>query len=161
MPIAALLASIALYVPVPAGVTVQVGQCPGYEVAVSCADTQGRVVYLLPDDDRANLRFTLAHELGHIWDADHMTDPYRAAFTAQTGAPDRAWFSDADTSLDPGEAFANAYAYCSMSPRARRREFRDDGNGYPGIGIRYQGRAGRQVVANTCWLLDHPPTSRM
>lgn len=113
-------------------------------------------IYLVEPLGGSDTRLTLAHELGHVWDAEHMTDQYRAAFTSQTGSSGRPWFSEADTPFDPGEAFANAYAYCSMSPRARRREFRDDG-GYPGIGINYQGRPGRQIVANTCWLLDHPP----
>lgn len=151
MHLAAVLASIALYAPLPAGVTVHLERCPTTGTS-GCAYVQTGDIYVTPhpDSDRRVFRFLLAHELGHVWDAQHMDDSHRDSFAAQVGMLGQPWL-DPDALAQPGESFADAYAFCAFSPRARRGYLGDFGGYTYGTGI------AKQVVANVCWLLDHPP----
>lgn len=105
--------------------------------------------------------YVLAHELGHMWDAEHMTDDRRADFSAMVHLPfsSQTWLNANIESRGrvpvAGELFADAYALCALGPNYRawnRRTF--------GFGMHYGGGYGplsRSAVAATCWLLDHPP----
>jgi hypothetical protein len=161
MNIAAALAFLALNVPLPSGVTVVEQRCAVRPDAASCADIVHKTVYLAPEDEREGWRpahYILAHELGHLWDFEHMDDARRAAFSSMVGLPFTpvAWFYQATRTSAPGdEQFADAYALCALGPKYRRwdqRSFGDAthyGGGYAPLP--------KRVVAATCWLLDHPP----
>lgn len=67
-------------------------------------------------------RWTFYHELGHIFDAEEMTDPERGQFLTSIGFPERAWdYSEPGVDIhqtEPREFFANAYAECATTGSA-------------------------------------------
>jgi hypothetical protein len=156
MHLASVLASIALFVPVPPGVHVVMRGCPG-DPTISCADGN-RTIYLRPADLRAgypDAHLMLAHELGHIWDLERFTDTDRGHYRTVLGLGRSDWFPGLDNEvtpdgvLAPAEYFADAYALCSMSPRYRRWLRRH--GGYYGT---YGERVRRRDLAITCWMID-------
>lgn len=88
--------------------------CPYYDFLVSCADTEAHEVWLYGKD-----RFTLAHELGHQFDEQYLTDQVRAWFRVKMGA-DRsgAWVRP----YGPNEWFADFYADCTIGNRRNSQE---------------------------------------
>lgn len=155
MTVTSLLASIAIFVPLPAHVNVVPTRCPIQRAwIVACTDLVTATIYM-PHPTK----LTLAHELGHVWDSQNLDDADRANYSRMVSQPDAAWFSaDPDTNLDPlapvdpGERFADSYALCSVSPKERRRLWRQ--------WLDYVGSYGeiipRRALANTCWLLHRP-----
>lgn len=155
MSIAALLASLAVFAPMPAGIHVVKQPCP-YGGEGSCA--YSNTVYLDPGmthNGRLATMAILAHEIGHIWDAQHMDDTARARYASMLGYAGEPWLLDSNDDLDhpaAGEQFADNYALCALGP-ARRRRFRQGRHHY--FGPAYGAVVPRQAVANTCWALRH------
>jgi hypothetical protein len=93
-----------------------------------------------------------------VWDAEYMTDRYRAVFSNLVGRPGWSWLDptapEPGQHLHPGELFADVYGLCSMSPHARHVYVRSVG-GYRSVigGVRLS----KAVVADTCWLIHHAP----
>jgi hypothetical protein len=127
-------------IPGPRTVTVEYGPCPDSEDGGSCADTERAIVYLDDDDD-----FTRQHELGHLFDAQRLDGPERAALARLLDAPDDApWDAGTDEQCDdtvcPSERFADAYATC-------RLRFSPDGEWADGYGYAPSVRTHRRVCA--------------
>lgn len=98
-------------VPGPRGtITVHLAGCPGHEQARGCTLSDRPAVFVRPD--LLDAPATLLHELGHVFDRQHMTDALRARFAATIGSH-LPWAGQ--TGLR--EAFAEAYGLC-----ARRSE---------------------------------------
>ncbi|HEY3186458.1 MAG TPA: hypothetical protein VGJ70_03220 [Solirubrobacteraceae bacterium] len=97
-------------VPTPAGtVTLRLAGCPSHwDGGVACADQASRTIYLGPG---GRGRETFLHELGHIFDAEVMTDAARAGFQAALHLPG-AW-NDESAGAPPLEMFADAYSLCA------------------------------------------------
>ena len=112
--------------PLPPRFEIRYEPCPDYLPEItSCADQENAVIWLAPDADR----FTRWHELGHLFDAQLLTDADRAWFTARLGfAAGTPWIGDDDAWAEyggmvvPAEHFADAYAMCALglSPGGRR-----------------------------------------
>lgn len=145
---AALLATLALM----PGLTIHMQECPYYHPGLSCA-VPPNTIYLAPA--QAPNPINLAHELGHIWDYNHMTDRYRAAFAAQAGVPAEPWLDGLrPDNPSAGERFADAFALCLIGPGTRRIR-RQLHHGYD-VGV-YGERIPHLAVASVCWLRHHPP----
>jgi hypothetical protein len=96
-----------------AGVTVMHAPCPAYAAPTSCYVPETRTVYMTPRDERS--RFALLHEYGHAWDFIKLTDAQRDRAKRLLGySSSRDWWHWSPVSGTPGEAFADAYAYCAM-----------------------------------------------
>lgn len=107
--VAAPVSAAAAGVPLPAQMPVVIlAPCP-YEGGSSCI-WLGGPIYL--DPEWAD-RFTLFHELGHVFDYQHMDDRERAAFLRLTGDR-RPWRSPRNS---PHEKFAESYATCALHRR--------------------------------------------
>jgi hypothetical protein len=165
MNLALALAMLATHAPLPAHVRVVQHPCPqaqAVEVA-GCADVARGIVYVAPALKRGGpwpWRFALAHELGHVWDYQHMADATRQRYTDMIGQAGADWQSGAAAAPlevfaqpPPQEIFADAYAFCAMGPRYRRW----DRTGHVYIGQFYFDTIPARAVAATCWLLHHPP----
>ena len=115
--------------PFPPKFEIRYEPCPDYLPEItSCADQENAVIWLAPDADR----FDRWHELGHLFDAQLLTDADRAWFTPLLGfEPGMPWFGDYDAFVErhdlsatlPGEQFADAYAACAigLKPQGERR----------------------------------------
>jgi hypothetical protein len=88
------------------------GMPDGHLGAASCSSAVSGEIWL---PDWAFDRFTLAHELGHQFDRQYLTDADRAWLRRLMHAPARAWFTYAGAD----EWFADYYADCAT--RAWRR----------------------------------------
>jgi hypothetical protein len=104
-------------VPLPDGVTVTVAPCPGYPDALGCAVAATATVYVRSAKDRE----TRAHELGHLWDAQVLTDDDRAWFSKRLGRPRLPWTRSPGQTSN-GELFAEAYARCAVPLKRGRGE---------------------------------------
>lgn len=78
-------------------------------------------VYLRRGDTRAIVAHDIAHELGHAYDAERMTDASRRAYLDRRGVPAAAWTATdaSDYAVGAGD-FAEVYALChAASPDFR------------------------------------------
>lgn len=116
--------------PAPPSITIHENTpCPEYlPDEYSCTDQDTGEIWLLPDAGR----FDRQHEIGHLFDAQILTDQDRAWFTRtlgfKTGTP---WFGDYGAFVEtaslagtlPGEQFADAYAACALgkTPAGHRK----------------------------------------
>jgi hypothetical protein len=163
--IAVALSLLALHAPPPANVTIVEQRCPGASPAMetSCAVLASNVIYLDPvmrTNGQRQWRFALAHELGHMWDYQHLTDDARQRFAQMVGQPGADWLTGEATSMPqifgqipPIEVFADAYAFCAMGANYRR--WARFGDHY--TAQYYFETIPTRAVAATCWLLHHPP----
>jgi len=89
-------------------------------------DTGARTItlYLARNDAPHLTAHDLAHELGHAWDAEHMTSVMRRAYLARRGAAGARWWPSArasDYAVGAGD-FAEVFALChAASPAFRSR----------------------------------------
>jgi hypothetical protein len=123
--LAAPTAADAARMPLPRATIVNT-ECPYYAeqgAHSSCADTETNVVYLSPGDGR----WTKLHELGHLFDAQYLTDTTRAWMTTALGIPaGTPWWGETGIGLSgaqhtsPGEQFADIYAMCALGDIQRR-----------------------------------------
>jgi hypothetical protein len=90
-------------------------------------DTESHTItlYLARDDTPHRTAHDLAHELGHAWDAEHMTAATRHAYLVARGVPRASWWptkgglSDYDSGAGD---FAEVFALChAASPDFRSR----------------------------------------
>jgi hypothetical protein len=129
----------------PGTVVVDLAPCPGsaYE---ACWDAAGLHV---PIARGVDVRWTLMHELGHVFDDRVLIGADRAAFKRVIRYPG-AWMTGAEPA---GERFAEAYAGCAIYSRAP----------YGGLDGEYGYTAGPQTFARACALIRraavryHPP----
>ena len=129
----------------PGIVVVDLAPCPGsaYE---ACWDPAGLHV---PIGRGVDVRWTLMHELGHVFDDRVLTGVDRAAFK-RVIRYSGAWTTGAEPA---GERFAEAYAGCAIYSRAP----------YGGLEGEYGYTAGPQTFARACGLIRraaaryHPP----
>jgi hypothetical protein len=119
----------------PGTVVVDLHACPGTEYD-GCWDT---TVLHLPTARGVDLRWTLLHELGHVFDDRVLTAADRAAFKGAIR------YSGAWTSGDEpaGERFAEAYAGCALYAHAP----------YGGLQGQYGYTAGPQTFRRVCELI--------
>lgn len=115
-------------VPMPRTAIVHYASCP--DGGGSCAYADRAEVYIEPGADL----YTLMHELGHIFDRQHLNPWDRARFARLLGLPGE-W--NRGTGLDglqsPHERFADAYATCALglTPARGRWETAYDYNPSP------------------------------
>lgn len=95
--------------------------CPNAVRSQGCANPPTGEIWLAYLD-----RHGLAHELGHIFDAQHLNSAVREQFTALLGAsPTTTWEGmtgdECLMQVCPSELFADAYAACAldMTPQGR------------------------------------------
>jgi len=127
---------------------------------ISCAHPAQDAVYIDPAvKAQGEWRLVIAHELGHVWDYQHLNDSARARYAALVGAAGAPWLSTGGAlltntfaDLPPGETFAEAYALCALGPRYRQWNLTNDTY----FGPSYGEDLSRTEVAATCWLLHHP-----
>jgi hypothetical protein len=87
-------------------------------------DTAKRTItlYLAHGDAPHRTAHDLAHEIGHAWDAEHMTTASRNAYLARRGAPNSPWWprnGRSDYGVGAGD-FAEVFALChAASPDFR------------------------------------------
>lgn len=119
----------------PGVVAVELHPCPGPEYD-SCWDT---TVLHLPTARGVDVRWTLMHELGHVFDDRVLTAADRAAFKTVIR------YSGAWTTGDEpaGERFAEAYAGCAQYARAP----------YGGLQGQYGYVAGPDTFRRACELI--------
>jgi hypothetical protein len=81
-------------------------------------------LYLAQGDAPHRTAHDLAHEIGHAWDADHMTPAMRRAYLASRGVPNAPWWPTgkrSDYGVGAGD-FAEVFALChAASPEFRSR----------------------------------------
>ena len=81
-------------------------------------------LYLARGDAPHRTAHDLAHEIGHAWDAEHMTTASRRAYLARRGVPKAAWWPSSgrsDYAVGAGD-FAEVFALChAASPEFRSR----------------------------------------
>ena len=81
-------------------------------------------LYLARGDAPHRTAHDLAHEIGHAWDAEHMTTASRRAYLARRGVPKAAWWPSSgrsDYAVGAGD-FAEVFALChAASPDFRSR----------------------------------------
>ena len=108
------------YVPGPPGtVVLHLENCPAGQApewAAACALPAQQTIYL---GREAQYKDRFFHELGHIYDADDMTDPLRSLFESVIRRPG-VWAWTATAKNPPVEQFAEAYSMC-----ARHRTLRE------------------------------------
>ena len=82
----------------------------------SRCEVAARRVVLSTNLTNYDLPFALAHELGHLFDAERPTHSQRFAFSSVVGRVPSEWLNRAESQYcgDPGEAFASAYAMLSV-----------------------------------------------
>jgi hypothetical protein len=89
-------------------------------------DTDRHVItlYMATGDAPHRTAHDLAHEIGHAYDAAHLTDAQRRAYLARRGVPHAPWWPTnrrSDYSVGAGD-FAEVYALChAASPEFRSR----------------------------------------
>ena len=106
-------------VPTPSGVvTLVLEACPAYVSAAGCTFAQARRMHLAPI---GRDRRTFFHELGHVFDAQVLTDGERQRFRRLVGARGP-WFGVVGED-SPGEQFAEAYALCARFRTLRTTQF--------------------------------------
>jgi hypothetical protein len=93
--------------------------------ALTDTDTHVITLYLAQGDAPHRTAHDLAHELGHAWDAEHMTPAMRRAYLERRGAPRAPWWPTAagrtDYEVGAGD-FAEVFALChAASPDFRSR----------------------------------------
>jgi hypothetical protein len=115
-------------VPLPPGdVTITRAECPAFPgERATCAYMDTGAIYMAELD-----RFSLAHELGHVFDARVLTEPERARLARLLGMDGAPWENGTGEhcTVDapcPSELFADAYATCAtrgddIRPRRTRR----------------------------------------
>ena len=88
-------------------------------------DTESHTItlYLARDDAPHRTAHDLAHEMGHAWDAEHMTSATRRAYLAVRGVPRASWWPTqagrSDYHAGAGD-FAEVFALChAASPEFR------------------------------------------
>jgi hypothetical protein len=101
--------------PVPAGVTVTFLPGRGGLKGMTYYDTHAVEVYVgsCSAESDALLRHVVAHEMGHAWDSEHMTDQLRADYLAARGIPaGTPWFgcNGCQDFATPAGDFAETYA---------------------------------------------------
>jgi len=101
--------------PVPAGVTVAFLAGRGDLKGMTYYDTHHVEVYVgtCSAESDALLRHVVAHEMGHAWDSEHMTDALRADYLAARGiAAGTPWFgcNGCRDFATPAGDFAETYA---------------------------------------------------
>lgn len=109
-------ASARFAVPLPSSAVVIAGDCPAYADGGSCGYSDGRI-YLVQRD-----RFSLAHELEHLLDAERYDGRDRVLLTRalriRAGTP---WGERTGLScmaeVCPSEVAADAYAACALRLR--------------------------------------------
>jgi hypothetical protein len=99
-------------------------QDPGLR-ALTDTDTHVIMLYLAQGDAPHRTAHDLAHELGHAWDAEHMTPATRRAYLARRGVPRATWWptvaGHTDYEVGAGD-FAEVFALChAASPDFRSR----------------------------------------
>lgn len=109
--------------PQPPRVTVHHADCPDYADGGSCADMATNEIWLAPNSGS----FERWHEIGHLFDAQVLTDPDRAWFMRafrMTGEWVRGTGDECLGKRCPDELFADAYAACAndLRPEGRRRD---------------------------------------
>jgi hypothetical protein len=119
----------------PGAVVVDPAPCPG-SAYQACWDPTGLHV---PVGRGVDVRWTLMHELGHVFDDRVLTGADRAAFKRVIGYSG-AWTTGAEPA---GERFAEAYAGCAIYARAP----------YGGLEGEYGYTAGPQTFARVCGLI--------
>lgn len=133
-------ASAGASVPIPPRVTVHVERCPDYADVLACASDEEIFV------PKGAGPFVYWHEIGHLFDAQVLTDAHRAGFARLT-RDWRLWWANHEflhclypepvgpdvvvigeqecpehVEYDPpGERFADAYAICAMQASGRPR----------------------------------------
>lgn len=154
MNVTALLAAIAVNVPVTPGVQVTVGQCPGLEQAGGCA-IAGQVWVMDSGIGDWNM-LALAHEMGHEFDLANLNDATRLHWKQSQGIKGDGWWQTTAVKMSPAEEFADEFALCAIGPRRRRRIRYGTfyGDYYHGA---YEGMYGEYIpsgkLAQTCWWL--------
>jgi hypothetical protein len=90
-------------------------------------DTESHTItlYLARDDTPHRTAHDLAHEMGHAWDAEHMTSATRRAYLARRAVPHAEWWptkaGHSDYDVGAGD-FAEVFALChAASPEFRSR----------------------------------------
>ena len=82
--------------------------------------TKGYDLDIMVENDARSQRLTYWHELGHVFDYAHLTDPLRNAFLTWNGENDGRWSTE-DYGSTPNEVFARTYAACAvLGPRMRK-----------------------------------------
>jgi hypothetical protein len=119
----------------PGTVVVDLHACPGTEYD-GCWDT---TVLHLPTARGVDLRWTLMHELGHVFDDRVLTPADRVAFKRAIRYP-APWTTGAEPA---GERFAEAYAGCAIYSRAP----------YGGLQGEYGYQAGPETFRRVCELI--------
>lgn len=156
--VAVTIALVPWAVPVP-NVPVIAAPCPSNPAAAE----QGRAC-ATPDAIYAPTPLQpvqLAHELGHVWDLQHMNDADHVRWEAMAGLVGPWWWSSqaadsgyANADPPPIERFADAFALCAMGKNWRALVFFRRPRPMPFFGT-YGEDLPRRVVANTCWLVTH------
>jgi hypothetical protein len=110
--LAAVFAATLALIPAPAATIVR-APCPAATEAMTtgaCAYADQGTIYL-PD---GSTRFMLQHELGHVFDAQHLDDGERHKIARSLGVnPDGPWRTP-DPYRSGMEKFADAYAACRL-----------------------------------------------
>lgn len=141
-------------VPVPTDYRVHHEKCPEDTEALiaACANTATGDIYLPVAGS-----FALQHELGHLVDAQLLTDGDRRWFTRRLGmSPGLAW-RDAAKWRTPSEVFADAYAACALkwSPGRKRGRWEVAYDYIPSLRQHRRVCAGLDRVAARLRLRDH------
>jgi hypothetical protein len=116
----------------PGTVVVDLHACPGTEYD-GCWDS---TVLHLPTARGVDVRWTLMHELGHVFDDRVLTPADRAAFKRVVRYP-ASWTTGAEPA---GERFAEAYAGCAIYAHAP----------YGGLDGEYGYEAGPETFKRVC-----------
>lgn len=98
------------HVPLPTAY-VHTAECP-YAPGHPCAGLETREAWVPHGSDR----FTLAHELGHLYDEQTLTDTGREWFRTAMRAPAGGWWKE----WGAAEWFADFYALCALGYDLRR-----------------------------------------
>lgn len=148
------------YVPLPRAHIVH-AECPepilSNEIACTYQATSTIYVSARCDD------FCIAHEYGHIFDAQEMTDSARTKWSILIGKSFDRWHWDIDPDgrvVDPlavpgEENFADAYALCAIGKERREDFFSSPLIQGLFIGPKLYEPLPRPAVALACWLATH------
>ena len=92
--------------------------------ALTDTSTHTITLYMAQGDAPHRTAHDLAHEIGHAFDAAHLTDAQRRAYLARRGVPHAPWWPTnrrSDYSVGAGD-FAEVFALChAASPEFRSR----------------------------------------
>lgn len=112
-------------VPVPErAITVHEEPCPWTEMAVACALPHSAEVWL--PERRRRIYF---HEVGHVYDYDHLNGRERRRLRVALGLPREPWWDD-DAPTPNAEVFATAYSVCALRRRVASRTLVEYEYGY-------------------------------